>query len=646
MRFVATVAVLTVLLRVPAGAAGIELSAAQCPESDTLTTAERARVHCGMLAVPEDDRTVSSRTIELAVVIVDPIEAADPTPVLLLHGGPGSGVTGQYRNWLAARYGHRRVIAFDQRGVGRSRPALCPQLGDELFEASTLGLDARSETARVVAAYRRCHAQLASAGVDLSRYNTDATVADIERLREALRVERWHVYGVSYGTTVGLAYLREHPEHIRSLTLNSVLPLDAPEAANAGVNLMRSLREVSRACDAQAACRSRFGSLETLFLRTSMELAAEPLAIPGARAGERTVKLSASAYIAVIHQLLYDTDVYPALPMLMDRVAARDGEALALLVGGFRERVNSITHGEEAAVECFERAPFDTRAEFLARTSPWPAVREYMTALVAMLNVCAAWPERAERPMQMPPSGAGVPTLVLAGSWDPITPPADSKATADRLGAYYVESSYTGHGERDADCVRPISNAYFDDPSRAPDTTCIGRRRPPVFVTRLVRAPALARAAAQIAADPLGWRSLVVLMPMVVVASALAWPLAGLFSAVRRRRLRGGVWREPAVLLALAAVAILAWSAAMGWLLQASDPVLSMIGVSAGAVPLFILPWIAMLVTGAGAVRLMAGRGDRERHWLLRTHRVAVCCAALWLLALLARAGLLWPSVV
>jgi proline iminopeptidase len=102
-------------------------------------------------------------------------------PALFLHGGPGSGCSVGARGFFdPAVY---RAVLFDQRGAGRSRP-------------------------------------LASdVDTDLSTNTTAHLIADIERLREHLRIEQWTVLGVSWGTTLALAYAQTHPNRVSALVL-------------------------------------------------------------------------------------------------------------------------------------------------------------------------------------------------------------------------------------------------------------------------------------------------------------------------------------------------------------------------------------------------------------------------------------------
>lgn len=103
----------------------------------------------------------------------------DGKPILFLHGGPGAGASPDHRRFFdPATY---RIVIFDQRGAGRSTP-----LG-ELRENTTQDL-----------------------------------IADIERLREMRGIDRWHVFGGSWGSTLALAYAQAHPARVAALILRGI----------------------------------------------------------------------------------------------------------------------------------------------------------------------------------------------------------------------------------------------------------------------------------------------------------------------------------------------------------------------------------------------------------------------------------------
>lgn len=110
----------------------------------------------------------------------------DGTPVVFVHGGPGGGVDVADRTFFNPQ--KYKIILFDQRGAGKSTPSAC------LDENTTWDL-----------------------------------VKDMEKLREKLGIEKWHIFGGSWGSTLSLAYAQMHPDKVKSLTLRGIFTLRKSE---------------------------------------------------------------------------------------------------------------------------------------------------------------------------------------------------------------------------------------------------------------------------------------------------------------------------------------------------------------------------------------------------------------------------------
>ncbi len=118
------------------------------------------------------------------VLYYEQVGRPDGTPVVYLHGGPGSGCTpGARRHFDPQRH---RAVLFDQRAAGRSTP----------------------------------HA--ADEGVHWASIDMDHHVADIERLREHLGIDRWIVFGISWGSVLGATYAERHPDRVIAVVLAAV----------------------------------------------------------------------------------------------------------------------------------------------------------------------------------------------------------------------------------------------------------------------------------------------------------------------------------------------------------------------------------------------------------------------------------------
>jgi pimeloyl-ACP methyl ester carboxylesterase len=236
---------------------------------------------CGYLVVPENRSRPTGRTIRLAVAIVPPMsQTPAPDPVVPLSGGPGGSAISDGPGLIKAGLNRdRELILMDQRGsLGFSKPRLsCPE--SARFVARRVGLvyDAASTGRRQAAAVRACHRRLVGRGIDLGAYNTTESAADFADLRAALGFQRWNLYGLSYGTDLALTLMREHPDGIRSVTLDSVVPPHSVTLGGFWDNARRGFNNLFAACAAQRRCHRRHPQLRRTFTRLVRKLESHPL---------------------------------------------------------------------------------------------------------------------------------------------------------------------------------------------------------------------------------------------------------------------------------------------------------------------------------------------------------------------------------
>ena len=134
----------------------------------------------------EPHRTGMLRVSDLHEIYFEESGNPEGRPAVFVHGGPGGGTIPEYRRFFDPS--HYRIVLFDQRGCGKSRP------NAELRENTTWDL-----------------------------------VADMERLREHLGIDRWLVFGGSWGSTLSLAYAQTHPEKTTALVLRGIFLLRPKE---------------------------------------------------------------------------------------------------------------------------------------------------------------------------------------------------------------------------------------------------------------------------------------------------------------------------------------------------------------------------------------------------------------------------------
>lgn len=235
-----------------------------CPKTpEPVEALDGAR--CGTLTVPENRAGASGRTIRLGVAIV-PAATGKPTsdPIVWLAGGPGDDAVGEAKMAIDGGLNRDRdVIFMSQRGTYSADPdLLCPEIDE--FNARSVGLeyDAPSTGRLHVEATKACREKLAGRGIDLSAYNDTESAADYEDLRKALGIDKWNLYGISYGTHLALVYMRLHPEDsARSASTaychrrRPVRPRPGAAPARASTACSRPARRSRRATSATRTCR-------------------------------------------------------------------------------------------------------------------------------------------------------------------------------------------------------------------------------------------------------------------------------------------------------------------------------------------------------------------------------------------------------
>jgi pimeloyl-ACP methyl ester carboxylesterase len=163
-----------------------------------------------------------------------------------------------------------------QRGTMFSEPALtCASVDDIAREL--LGLRFYSEATKRahLAATEACHRELTPTGADVSAYNSTESAADFADLRNLLGLTTWNVCGTSYGSYLAQTLMRDHPEGIRSVVLDSVLPTNYTIPANWWI-ARTGFDNLFQACVAETACSAAHPRLEDTFTGLVNKFEAEP----------------------------------------------------------------------------------------------------------------------------------------------------------------------------------------------------------------------------------------------------------------------------------------------------------------------------------------------------------------------------------
>ena len=450
-----------------------------CPFKGTIDY-KPGEVACGLLQVPENREDPRSRFIELHYFKINaapegkdkqaeqaeqgkheqglkPGKRADP--VIYLGGGPGVMATAYVKRLKDhGLVKHRDLYFLEQRGVGMSAE-FCRFYNTRKPAAA----DVKTFKAALEAEHTDlidCAENAARAGVDLRGYNTIENARDVKALRRALKIKTWNVWGISYGSILGQAYLKQDAAGVRAIVLDGVVPLDARNEEQAWRTphfYDRSLKKLDKLCQAQPSCAERYPDLGQRIRRAITSVTGKPIVVAVKEterfpSGKPRFFPSGVGYLPFV--LLYEQSNYPGLPGLIyawaDAVERREGpqfKALALMEHNFFSNMSSGMH---RAVLCLDGDSERQAASIKLDTAEHPILGAAFGS-VASFQRGAGLCHR----LGMPPRDSGeyapvktnIPALIVAGDMDPITPPPLAKIVLPGFSrGTYVLFPHTGHG--------------------------------------------------------------------------------------------------------------------------------------------------------------------------------------------------------
>ncbi|MCX7512616.1 alpha/beta hydrolase [Frateuria hangzhouensis] len=457
----------------------LTLTACELGRPDSgLTTA----AWCAPFEVPENRDDPNSRKIKLNLAVIRS-DAQVPAKDMLvfLAGGPGQAAT---ETWpmvapaLDPLLAHRNVLLIDQRGTGKSNPLDCKAADKADKIGAVAGFDADRLRAQVAACLKEVQAT-----ADPRYYTTTAAVADLEDARQALGAPSFDLVGVSYGTRVAQQYAMHHPDAVRSILLDGVAPNSLVLGEDFARNLEDALKAQFARCTAEPACKARFGDpYQTLYqLRDALRANPHKVSFRDPQtynSVERT--LSDDALASVVRMFAYTPVTAALLPLSIDAAAHGDVGPLlgqAKLITG--DLADSMNGGMQSSVICSEDAD-------LLKPRPQDADTILGTRMIDTLEaVCSVWPHGTRPADFHEPLKTAIPTLLLSGQYDPVTPPRYGEEVLSHLSnARHLVLKGQGHNVIGAGCMPKLVKQFIEDlDPKQLDAGCLDRLQPtPLFI--------------------------------------------------------------------------------------------------------------------------------------------------------------------
>lgn len=443
--------------------------------------------HCGrFVTAPEPDASPTRYALPVVYLPRPGWRRGDRPPLLYIAGGPGGANwldregMDFWRQWQDENPWAGDLVLYDQRGVGLSQPAHgCPELRVAVRGLLPLDLPTEETYRRLREATFACHRRLLAEPVSLDRLTTSRNSADAIDLMRASGWPRWDVFGVSYGTRVALDVLRRAPGLVRAAVLDSVYPPDVNAELSDAWLLQRSLELFTRICELADDCTRSPDAL-----RADLEAALARVDREGLRlsvrdpdgGGDLAVFYGRDDLAWLLFEAMYLWDAIPPLP---DSIAAlADGRLDANLRRLIANSVaflldESLSDAVAASVDCHDAGPVDGR-DAADRLRLYPLAAE-IKRFDWQYHACRYWASGDAGDGFRSPVVSDVPTLLLAGEFDPVTPPEWAEQAAGTLanGHVFVFPAI-GHGVVDSHaCAAELVDRFLDAPAAPTVPACL-----------------------------------------------------------------------------------------------------------------------------------------------------------------------------
>ena len=400
---------------------GGPLTRCRVPGLDTLVTL------CATIPVRENRARAGGRVLGIRVVVIPPDSGAESDePIVPVPGGPGGGTIAVGNGWariLKSARGHRALVLHDPRGT-----ALTGELECDFTEGpSRPGSYVRdfAPPARVKAC-----ADSLSAIADLTQMHTETIAKDLAEVLTALGYDRINLYGVSGGTRQAMRFAKLYPARVRTMILGGVVPPGFRIPLPYARDFDRAIRMLWADCAADSACARAYPDPRGDFEKVLARLASEPLLVPVPAPGGKadTARVTRGIFAERIRSMLYAQTTAAVVPYVVSRAAAGDFLPFVhpLVPGlGGRTGGDGIATAHYLSVTCAEDVDRIGEAEREA-AARGTYLEDYRVR--QQVDACKVWPHAKLPDQHFEYPTLRIPTLLISGDADPVTPPSWAEA--------------------------------------------------------------------------------------------------------------------------------------------------------------------------------------------------------------------------
>ena len=489
LTYLSTLCLISSLPTLASASTGV-LEKTACPAGFAET---KMKWECNYLSVPEDYDKPQGKMIKLFVAKASSRNSKPAADPVIFAGTSIGGKIIEMVPVLVPLYPDftkdRDFVVYDQRGVGKSIPALeCPEI-DEIHK-SDFGKDlsVQEHVAHEMTAINKCGDRLRKDN-DLNQYNTARTAADMEAIRIAFNYNKINIFSYSYSTSVTTTYMKLYPKNIRSVILDSSIPIDMWLYSNLMEAQAHSLDSVFDNCGTDKKCNTSYPSLKNAYSEIIKKLDKTPIKVavsnPDCKEGTKCkpvdMLVNDNLFSGFIVNDLFSANPIPRLPKVIYDTYKGNYAALTDMINGQQAggEVIGTSWGRYFSTICHDNAYSENKGtiEKSIAMYPWIGLPYYQPIVLGgeIKSVCDKWVTKTAAPEDSLPVSSDIPTLILQGEYDPYSSPSWGRHVAETLpNSYlYIFPGLTHVPILGEKCPIGIAQQFIAEPNKKPDSSCI-----------------------------------------------------------------------------------------------------------------------------------------------------------------------------
>ncbi len=422
---------------------------------------------CGTIQVFEDQETQSGKKIPLNVYLFPTTNKSPSNSVFVDYtGGPGRSNEMYLDYYEKGAFSYffrevRDVLIVDKRGTGASR------IPCQAMDTISLNLDYYLYDPKLL---HDCLQEVKDK-VDLSKYNTASQVEDLETIRTWLNIDQIDFHGQSYGTRVGLEYIRKYPNSIRSAILTGSVPPEFGLFGFKAFEIERVLKKLILRCESDSICQTNFPHFKEELYRLRNDLKDNPVNFTFRSKSNRNYELliSDTVFLEFVASIFSGGTNLEKLPYLIHEASTGNFHPLI--------EVNISSLPKFMPLHLSQFCPEESSRFDDAKFTSMDSLYSKGVSVKKTFKACNAWAEIPTPEWVSEPIGGNTPLLLFSGEDDVLTPPRMNNYIENYFpNSQHIVFKDQGHSFTDWSCWDKLVYQFLKSNAQEElDTSCVAK---------------------------------------------------------------------------------------------------------------------------------------------------------------------------